>query len=124
MAAVVAGGGCVGWKLVKGSVTGSIFREFIAGLQLPRKSTLIMDNARIHHATHSLTRQGLPTIRETLASTGATGRYLPPYFPDVAPVPLDGSTPHNPFPPEGFTPARDPRRPHPVQLERTRMSDR
>ena len=41
-----AGGGCVGRKLVKGSVTGSIFREFIAGLQLPRRSTLIMDNAR------------------------------------------------------------------------------
>ena len=83
-----AGGGCVGLKLVKGSVTGSIFREFIACLQLPRRSTLIMDNARIHQASHSLTRQGLPTIRETLASSGATGRYLPPYSPDVAPVEL------------------------------------
>ena len=35
-----------------------------------------------------MTRQSLPTIRETLASTGATGRYLPPYSPDVAPVEL------------------------------------
>ena len=83
-----AAGGCVGWKLVKGSVTASIFREFIAELELPRGSTLVMDNARIHHASHSLTRQGLPTIRETLANSGVKGRYLPPYSPDVAPVEL------------------------------------
>ena len=53
-----------------GSMAGPLFQQFLAALPLARGSHLVMDNARIHHASASLSRADIPTIRETLHSRG------------------------------------------------------
>ena len=51
-------------------------------------STLLLDNAAIHHATHSLRRQGLPTILETAGTKKINLQYIPPYSPQCNPTEL------------------------------------
>ncbi|MCP4236656.1 MAG: hypothetical protein GY770_24245, partial [Aestuariibacter sp.] len=48
---------CLLWTLQRNSSTGVSFQEFVS--KLPMGCVLVLDNARIHHATKSLTGQGL-----------------------------------------------------------------
>ena len=61
-----------------------IFRQFLE--TLPQGLTLILDNCSIHKATKSLTKHGLPTIRETADSRSITLQYAVPYGPYLNPV--------------------------------------
>jgi transposase len=74
------------WDIIKGSFNAISFRKFIN--DLPNDKVLVMDNARIHHATKSLTDSKLPTIRETADSKNIKLNYLPPYTPKLNPVEL------------------------------------
>ncbi len=53
---------------------------------------VVMGNARIHHATKSLTTQGLATITGTAKSPGFDLLFLPPYYPELALVEMVFST--------------------------------
>ena len=78
--------GVVFFRLYEGAVTAQRFIEFLH--QLPQGSTLVLDNAKIHHATNVLKRQNLPTVREVAAQQTITMRYLPAYAPKLNPVEL------------------------------------
>ena len=43
----------------------------------------MLDNARIHHATQSLTSKGLPTVAELAEVKSIKMRYAPPYAPHL-----------------------------------------
>lgn len=77
--------GVIKWQLYEGAVDSVRFLEFVQTLP---PGTLILDNARIHHATHSLRRLGRPTIAEATDAIGLTLKYLPPYAPVLNPVEL------------------------------------
>jgi len=85
---VIGSVGVVAWRLLPGSVTGNTFQHYLSDACLPRESSLVMDNASTHHASHSLRRCGLPTVAETLAGKHVEPLYLPPYSPELAPVEL------------------------------------
>ena len=76
--------GTVGAILVEGAVTSAIFRNFLESL--PQGLTLILDNCSIHKATKSLTKLGLPTIKETAVDRSITLQYAVPYAPYLNPV--------------------------------------
>ena len=80
--------GVAAWQLVPGSMTGVLFQQLVANMEIPRDSYLVMDNASIHHAAQSLSRQGIPAVRATLNSRAVEPVYLPPYSPDLAPIEL------------------------------------
>ncbi len=67
---------------------------------------VVMGNARIHHATKSLTTQGLATITGTAKSPGFDLLFLPPYYPELALVEMVFSTMQK------FVAARVPRTEH------------
>lgn len=46
------------------------------------------NNARIHHATKSLTTKGLDTIKDTAKNININMLYIPPYTPQLNPVEL------------------------------------
>lgn len=75
--------------IVEGSVNGVIFQGFISNLPDEcRGSTLLLDNARIHHAGPSLVKQGLPSIAATAVRKGIGLQYTPPYSPQCNPIEL------------------------------------
>ena len=76
--------GTIASLLVEGAITSVIFRQFLE--TLPQGLTLISDNCSIHKATKSLTKHGLPTIRETADSRSITLQYAVPYGPYLNPV--------------------------------------
>ena len=76
--------GTVGAILVEGAVTSVIFRNFLESL--PQGLTLILDNCSIHKATKSLTKIGLPTIKETAVNRSIALQYAVPYAPYLNPV--------------------------------------
>lgn len=78
--------GVVFWTLYQGAVTAKRFIEFLS--ELPRGATLVLDNAKIHHATNVLRKQGLPTVPEVAARQRITMSYLPAYAPKLNPVEL------------------------------------
>ena len=78
--------GVVFWQLYLGAVTAKRFIEFLG--QLPRGSTIVLDNAKIHHAPYVLRKQGLPTVPEVAARHSITMSYLPAYAPKLNPVEL------------------------------------
>ena len=61
-----------------------VFSEFLG--RLPDGITLMLDNARIHHASHSLRDKGLPTIVEKAEAKNMTLKYIPAYAPHLNPV--------------------------------------
>ncbi|KAG5221186.1 DDE family endonuclease [Salix suchowensis] len=77
--------GIIHVKIVEGSFTTRLFREFIEGLldhmqPFPApKSVIIMDNARIHKD---------PRIIDLIHSRGMRVLFLPPYSPDFNPIEL------------------------------------
>ena len=82
-------GQAVHHKIVKGSMTGTLFQEFIATLPSQcQGKRLLLDNAPIHHATHVCRKSGLPTIQETGRSKDIQLHYLPPYSPQFNPTEL------------------------------------
>ncbi|MCP4083238.1 MAG: hypothetical protein GY743_23700, partial [Planctomycetaceae bacterium] len=83
---------CVSWSLQKNSATSASFRNFLQMLKCPRETMVVLDNARIHHATKSLTTQELTTIAETAKSHGFELLFLPPYSLELAPVEMVFST--------------------------------
>ena len=70
--------------LVERAVDSVIFRSFLE--RLPEGLSLIVDNASIHKATKSLTKKGLPTIKETAEARSITLEYALPYEPYINPV--------------------------------------
>lgn len=78
----ISSAGVVFHRLYEGAA--QRFTEFLS--QLPRGSTLVLDNAKSYHATNVLKRQKLPTVREVASEHGITMRYLPAYAPKLNPV--------------------------------------
>ena len=77
----ISKGGVIFHQLYEGAVTALRLAEFLC--QLPQESTLMLDNAKIHHATNVLKRQNLPTVREVAAQQAITMCYLPAYAPKL-----------------------------------------
>ena len=66
-------------KIFDGSVDGLLFREFIASLPSNvRGKTLLLDNARIHHAKKVCEKVNLPSVKETAEEKGLKLEFLPP----------------------------------------------
>ena len=76
--------GVLNWSLRSGTVDSEVFSEFLG--RLPDGITLMLDNARIHHASHSLRDKGLPTIVEKAEAKNMTLKYIPAYAPHLNPV--------------------------------------
>lgn len=57
------------------------FRQFL--LSLPADTTVVLDNASIHHATKSLQKKGLTSIPEVAKSRNQVLQYLPAYSPQL-----------------------------------------
>ena len=75
-------------KVVKGTVTGEIFLDFVKNLLLPHlmvfngynpNSVIILDNCSVHH---------ISGVVKSLNQVGTIVRYLPPYSPDYNPIDL------------------------------------
>ena len=77
--------GIVSWKLYKGSINAIIFREFLDN-NIPNNSMLVLDNARIHHASDILKINKLTSIKELANIKNIKINYLPPYSPYLNPV--------------------------------------
>ena len=76
-------------KIVKGSMNAVLFQEFLSCLPVfCQGKRLLLDNARIHHATHACRAVKLPTIQETANSKGLLLSYLPAYSPQYNPTEL------------------------------------
>lgn len=80
--------GVLDLKVVRGTVTGEIFKDFIENQLLPHlvnfdgynpNSIVILDNCSVHH---------VPGITDTIEDVGALTHYLPPYSPDFNPIEL------------------------------------
>ena len=76
--------GVLYWSLRSGSIDSVVFSEVMA--KLPNGMTLLLDNARVHHASKCLVEKGLPTIAELAASKSITLKFTPPYAPHLNPV--------------------------------------
>lgn len=75
-------------KIVRGSVTGDIFNDFIERQLLPNlmpfngtnpNSIVIMDNCSVHH---------VDSVADTFEGIGVIVHYLPPYSPNYNPIEL------------------------------------
>ena len=80
--------GVIDLKVVRGTVTGDIYRNFIERQLLPHlmtfdglnsNSVVIMDNCSVHHVT------GVASVIREMESLV---HYLPPYSPDYNPIEL------------------------------------
>lgn len=78
--------GVVFWQLYQGAVTAQRFIGFM--LELPKETTLVLDNAKIHHATNVLKALDLPTVPDMANFQDITMKYLPAYAPQLNPVEL------------------------------------
>ena len=76
--------GVLNWSLTSGTIDSVVFAEFLG--KLPNGTTLLLDNARIHHATTSLESMGLPIIAELAIAKSITMKYAPPCAPHLNPV--------------------------------------
>ena len=76
--------GIIALEIVKGSVNGDIFYDFLRGCLIPNMqsfpnphSVLLMDNCSIHHTDK---------VTGLLKEAGIVTLYLPPYSPDLMPL--------------------------------------
>ena len=76
--------GVLNWRLRSGTFDSIIFLDFLR--QLPNGITLMLDNARIHHATKCLQDKGLPAVEELARSKSIDLMFTPPYAPHLNPV--------------------------------------
>ena len=67
------------YKSLKGSFNGNRFAEFLQCLPFPRGSTILVDNARIHH-----TRE----VKDVARQNGYTLLFTPAYSPEFNPIEL------------------------------------
>jgi transposase len=82
--------GVVLYQLTGGGVDAGVFHDFLSHEKISseNRNYLIMDNVRIHHATHACRKLGLSTIKELLESKNIEPVYLPPYTPELNPTEL------------------------------------
>ena len=85
--------GIISWELQKGAVTADTFCNVLR--KLPDGITLLLDNARIHHASKCLISRGLPTVAELASGKSISLRYIPPYAPHLNPVEYTFNTVRN-----------------------------
>lgn len=76
--------GIVKWSLYHKSISSVDFKKFLE--ELPINSTVVLDNARIHHASNKLEKEGFLSIKNTAINKNITLNYLPPYSPYLNPV--------------------------------------
>ena len=76
--------GVVYWSIRSGTFDSEAFCEVLKNL--PNGLNLMLDNARIHHATKCLIAKGLPTVAEIAESKSINLRYTPAYAPHLNPV--------------------------------------
>jgi transposase len=67
------------WCLQKNSINGETFCTFVANLQYPKGTILLMDNASIHKTKE---------FKNILLSKGYQVIYTPPYSPEFNPIEL------------------------------------
>ena len=87
--------GVLYWNLRSGTVNAEIFCEVLQ--KLPNGISLMLDNAKIHHASRCLSEKGLPTVAELAKSKNITLKYLPAYAPHLNPVEYTFNTVRNLF---------------------------
>ena len=85
--------GILYWNLRSGTIDAEIFSETLK--KLPDGITLLLDNARVHHASKCLSDKNLPTVAEIVASKSLTLKYIPPYAPHLNPVEYTFNTVRN-----------------------------
>ena len=83
---ILTTGGIEDVFITEGNVNGEVFLNFVRKCLLPilmpfdgcsQNSIVILDNASIHH---------MDSVVQTIQSTGALVRFLPPYSPDMNPI--------------------------------------
>ena len=82
----VSSTGVIKWELYEGAVDAVRFSTFLQ--DLPDGSNVVLDNAKIHHATKSLTSKGMKTVAQTASDKNLTMSYLPAYAPKLNPTEL------------------------------------
>lgn len=82
--AAISSDGVIDHEMVKGSVNGELFCDFVVGNLIPnmlpfpnKNSILVMDNCSIHHVQY---------IKDILEFAGILVLFLPPYSPDFNPI--------------------------------------
>lgn len=75
-------------QLIKGGAKSADFHHFLSSIEFPTKGKqyLLLDNARIHHATDSCKKVKLSTITELARERNIELKYLPGYSPKLNPV--------------------------------------
>jgi transposase len=81
----VSNDGEVVHKLVRDRFSSSDFCDFLCDFDF-EESTIVMDTASIHKATHVLRRAGRQTVEEVLDRRRAKAEFLPPYSPNLNPA--------------------------------------
>ena len=76
--------GVLYWNLRSGSVNAQTFSDFLK--KLPNGLTLMLDNARIHHAKDCLYDLGLKSIAEVAEEKAIALTFIPAYAPHLNPV--------------------------------------
>ena len=74
----------ISYKLIKGGTKSKDFHEFLSNLKFI--THLLLDNARIHHATKTCKKLKLSTITELAKKKNIELKYLPSYSPKLNPV--------------------------------------
>ena len=85
--------GILYWSLRNGTMHAEAFCETLK--RLPNGITLMLDNARTHHATKCRLAKGLPTVVELAASKSISLKFTPPYAPHLNPVEFTFNTIRN-----------------------------
>ncbi len=84
--AAISSAGLLSMELMKGSVNGESFYDFLRGTLIPQMmpfdghnphSVLIMDNCSVHHVDE---------VKKLLRGAGIIVLFLPPYSPDLNPI--------------------------------------
>ena len=79
----------ISYKLIKGGAKSHDFHNFFSSIDFPTKERrVLLDNARIHHATKSCQKVGLSAIKELAKEKNAELVYLVPYSPQLNPAEL------------------------------------
>ena len=85
----------VAWALTDRSINAVTFQRYLAeavGRNVAAhrtgaaRLTLVLNNARIHHATKVCVANGIPTIAQTASAASIDLKYMPPYCPFLNPV--------------------------------------
>jgi transposase len=74
----------ISYKLIKGGAKTKDFHEFLSNIK--NTTHLLLDNAKIHHATDSCKKLKLSTIAELAIEKNIKLKYLAPYAPKLNPV--------------------------------------